>query len=185
MWRTDLGATEPYWRGWFTGLSSKFLGCKTAKLLLLAGADRLDKELMVAQMQGKQPSRAQVSRRECVAERSLVDTGKYQLEIFPEFGHCVQEVSLISARVSVELSKALTLASFALRRMHPSAPLRPCCSSGSATTGPGTSSRASRRSARSERCLPRFDRHSPALCCTTRSPHEPASLYSSFAHHST
>lgn len=53
MWRTDLGATEPYWRGWFTGLSSKFLGCRTAKLLLLAGADRLDKELMVAQMQGK------------------------------------------------------------------------------------------------------------------------------------
>lgn len=53
MWRTELGATEPFWRGWFTGLSSKFLGCKTAKLLLLAGADRLDKELMVAQMQGE------------------------------------------------------------------------------------------------------------------------------------
>lgn len=52
-WRTDLGATEPYWRGWFTGLSNKFLACKTAKLLLLAGADRLDKELMVAQMQGE------------------------------------------------------------------------------------------------------------------------------------
>ena len=53
MWRTDLGATEPYWRGWFTGLSAKFLAGKTAKLLLLAGADRLDKELMVAQMQGE------------------------------------------------------------------------------------------------------------------------------------
>ncbi|GAA5937547.1 phosphoprotein phosphatase methylesterase 1 [Sporobolomyces koalae] len=67
-WTVDLAKTEPYWKGWFTGLSSKFLGCKTAKLLILAGTDRLDRDLLIGQMQGK-----------------------YQLEVFPEAGHCVHE----------------------------------------------------------------------------------------------
>ena len=52
MWRTDLAATQPYWEGWFVGLSKKFLKSKGGKLLLLAGTDRLDKELMIGQMQG-------------------------------------------------------------------------------------------------------------------------------------
>lgn len=73
VWRADLAATQPFWEGtlpdpsaysvraqlttsqrlgWFTGLSAKFLACRTAKLLLLAGADRLDTALMVGQMQG-------------------------------------------------------------------------------------------------------------------------------------
>jgi protein phosphatase methylesterase 1 len=51
-WRTELASTEPYWENWFTGMSGKFLSGKGAKLLLLAGADRLDKELMIGQMQG-------------------------------------------------------------------------------------------------------------------------------------
>lgn len=58
--------------GWFTSLSSRFLACKTAKLLILAGADRLDKELMIGQMQGK-----------------------FQQEVFTDAGHCLQEVSLV------------------------------------------------------------------------------------------
>ena len=67
-WRTDLSKTEPYWSGWFHGLSGKFLGAKGGKLLILAGTDRLDKELMIGQMQGK-----------------------YQLQVFPEAGHFVHE----------------------------------------------------------------------------------------------
>jgi protein phosphatase methylesterase 1 len=51
-WRTDLAATQPFWEGWFVGLSKKFLGAKGGKLLLLAGTDRLDTELTIAQMQG-------------------------------------------------------------------------------------------------------------------------------------
>ena len=51
-WRTELGSTEAYWENWFNGLSAKFLGGKGAKLLILAGTDRLDKELMIGQMQG-------------------------------------------------------------------------------------------------------------------------------------
>ncbi|KAI9745222.1 MAG: Protein phosphatase methylesterase 1 [Claussenomyces sp. TS43310] len=68
IWRTDLAATQPFWEGWFVGLSRKFLEAKGGKLLLLAGTDRLDKELMIGQMQGK-----------------------YALQVFPEAGHFIQE----------------------------------------------------------------------------------------------
>ncbi|KAI4128388.1 MAG: hypothetical protein LQ347_004197 [Umbilicaria vellea] len=68
LWRTNLAATQPFWEGWFVGLSKKFLEAKGGKLLLLAGTDRLDKELMIGQMQGK-----------------------YQLQVFPEAGHFIQE----------------------------------------------------------------------------------------------
>ncbi|POY69953.1 A/B superfamily hydrolase [Rhodotorula taiwanensis] len=68
VWRFELEKTEPFWSGWFTGLSKKFLACRTAKLLLLAGTDRLDKDLLIGQMQGR-----------------------YQLEVYPDVGHCVHE----------------------------------------------------------------------------------------------
>ncbi|KAH8788667.1 protein phosphatase methylesterase 1 [Diaporthe sp. PMI_573] len=67
-WRTNLAATEPFWSDWFVGLSKKFLEAKGGKLLILAGTDRLDKELTIGQMQGK-----------------------YALHIFPEAGHFVHE----------------------------------------------------------------------------------------------
>lgn len=52
VWRTNLSATKPFWENWFIGLSGKFLAARGGKLLLLAGTDRLDKELMIGQMQG-------------------------------------------------------------------------------------------------------------------------------------
>lgn len=52
VWRTELGSTEAYWENWFTGMSGKFLRGRGAKLLVLAGTDRLDRELMIGQMQG-------------------------------------------------------------------------------------------------------------------------------------
>ncbi|KAJ3067893.1 Protein phosphatase methylesterase 1 [Podochytrium sp. JEL0797] len=67
-WRTDLLASEPHWKSWFEGLSSKFLSIKCGRLLILAGTDRLDKELMIGQMQGK-----------------------FQMVVFPESLHYVQE----------------------------------------------------------------------------------------------
>ncbi|KAI8146811.1 Alpha/Beta hydrolase protein [Fennellomyces sp. T-0311] len=70
VWKTDLIQTKPYWTEWFTDLSPKFLGCPAAKLLILAGTDRLDKPLMIGQMQGK-----------------------FQLHIIPEAGHFLQEDS--------------------------------------------------------------------------------------------
>ena len=38
---------------WFISLSSLFLSIRTARLLVLAGAERLDTPLMIGQMQGK------------------------------------------------------------------------------------------------------------------------------------
>nr|CAG4640935.1 EOG090X07NZ [Eulimnadia texana] len=68
VWRIDLTQTEKFWQGWFEKLSSKFLGAKAAKLLLLAGIDRLDRDLTVGQMQGK-----------------------FQMQVLPECGHAVHE----------------------------------------------------------------------------------------------
>ncbi|RBQ93647.1 hypothetical protein VDGD_08768 [Verticillium dahliae] len=67
-WRTDLAATQPFWEGWFTGLSARFLAARGGKLLLLAGTDRLDTTLTIGQMQGR-----------------------YALQVFPEAGHFIHE----------------------------------------------------------------------------------------------
>ncbi|KAL4230878.1 Protein phosphatase methylesterase 1 [Mactra antiquata] len=67
-WRIDLSKTEKYWRGWFEQLSNKFLSCECPKLLLLAGVDRLDKDLTIGQMQGK-----------------------FQMQVLPKSGHAVHE----------------------------------------------------------------------------------------------
>jgi protein phosphatase methylesterase 1 len=53
-WRIDLTKTEKFWHGWFLGLSELFMSIPEAKLLILAGVDRLDKNLTVGQMQGQQ-----------------------------------------------------------------------------------------------------------------------------------
>jgi protein phosphatase methylesterase 1 len=56
-------------KAWFSALSSKFLAVRTARLLVLAGTDRLDKELMIGQMQGK-----------------------FQMEVISGVGHMLHEV---------------------------------------------------------------------------------------------
>ncbi|KAL6307473.1 protein phosphatase methylesterase [Sparassis latifolia] len=68
VWRTSLRDTAPYWTSWFTGLSRKFLAARAARLLVLAGTERLDRELMIGQMQGK-----------------------FQLVVMPGVGHLLQE----------------------------------------------------------------------------------------------
>jgi protein phosphatase methylesterase 1 len=60
---------------WFSTLSSKFLAIRTARLLILAGTDRLDKELMIGQMQGK-----------------------FQMEVIPNVGHMLHEVRPVILR---------------------------------------------------------------------------------------
>ncbi len=52
----------------FIGLSNLFLSCECPKLLLLAGVDRLDRDLTVGQMQGK-----------------------FQMHVVPKSGHAVHE----------------------------------------------------------------------------------------------
>ncbi|KAI5258609.1 protein phosphatase methylesterase [Aureobasidium subglaciale] len=82
-WRTDLTRTQRWWEDWFTGMSGRFLRGRAAKSLLLAGTDRLDKELMVGQMQGK-----------------------FQLTVIPEAGHFIQEdVPEKTAHLMIEFFK--------------------------------------------------------------------------------
>ncbi len=69
-WRINLRRSEPYWRGWFAGLSDVFLSVSAPKLLILAGVDRLDKALTVGQMQGR-----------------------FQMIVLPRVGHAVHEDS--------------------------------------------------------------------------------------------
>ncbi|XP_031555798.1 protein phosphatase methylesterase 1-like [Actinia tenebrosa] len=67
-WRIDLSKTEQFWEGWFVDMSKLFLSCTVPKLLLLAGIDRLDRELTIGQMQGK-----------------------FEMQVLPHCGHCVHE----------------------------------------------------------------------------------------------
>ena len=68
VWRTDLKSTKPYWEEWFKGLTNSFLGIKLPKVLILAGNERMDTPLTIAQMQGK-----------------------FRLEVISEVGHVIQE----------------------------------------------------------------------------------------------
>lgn len=65
---TNLRDFGKYWDTWFQGLSHRFVSLPISKLLLLAGNENLDKELIVGQMQGK-----------------------YQLVVFQDSGHFIQE----------------------------------------------------------------------------------------------
>jgi protein phosphatase methylesterase 1 len=77
--------------GWFTGLSKKFLQCRTAKILILAGADRLDKELMIGQMQGTSILCPRFFYRSLIFLGPIDLVGKFQLEVYRDVGHCLQE----------------------------------------------------------------------------------------------
>ena len=52
-WRTNLSTSQPHWKGWFSGITQKFLSLSIPKAVFLAGTDRLDTDMMIAQMQGK------------------------------------------------------------------------------------------------------------------------------------
>ncbi|ODV60363.1 phosphoprotein phosphatase methylesterase 1 ASCRUDRAFT_76361 [Ascoidea rubescens DSM 1968] len=69
VWKSDLLKTEPFWGDWFKNLSNDFVSAPVqSKLLILAGNDSLDKNLMIGQMQGK-----------------------FQLIVFLESGHFLHE----------------------------------------------------------------------------------------------
>ncbi|XP_077817494.1 protein phosphatase methylesterase 1 isoform X5 [Macaca mulatta] len=107
-WRIELAKTEKYWDGWFRGLSNLFLSCPIPKLLLLAGVDRLDKDLTIGQMQGK-----------------------FQMQVLPQCGHAVHEdapdkVSLVfndckrtTVRITLDVTedKSLSLSLHCLQQL--------------------------------------------------------------------
>lgn len=68
VWVLDLLETKPFWDSWFKGLDQAFLSAGASRLLILAGTGRLDKDLLMGQMQGK-----------------------YQLVVFNDCGHFLHE----------------------------------------------------------------------------------------------
>lgn len=55
VWRTDLRRTKPFWEGmmyagWFRGMTRDFLATHCQKQLIVAGSDRIDRDMMVAQI---------------------------------------------------------------------------------------------------------------------------------------
>lgn len=67
-WRTDLKRTQSYWEDWFRGMNNAFLAFQGPKQLIIAASDRVDQQMMIAQMQGK-----------------------YKHTVFFNVGHMVQE----------------------------------------------------------------------------------------------
>lgn len=53
VFRTDLFRTKQFWEGWFRGMNNSFLAVNAPKELIIAGSDRTDRQMMIAQMQGK------------------------------------------------------------------------------------------------------------------------------------
>ena len=78
-WKTNLLASEKYWKEWFEGLTKAFLGLKLPKMLMLAGVERMDKELTIAQMQGK-----------------------YMLSVVRHVGHVIHEDNPEKAREQIQ-----------------------------------------------------------------------------------
>ena len=69
LWRTDLSKTSQFWESWFKGMDKKFLSAKCGpKVVLVADPNNLDKEMTIAQMQGK-----------------------FQIQMLPSSGHAVHE----------------------------------------------------------------------------------------------
>ena len=62
------------------------------KLLLLAGIDRLDRELTVGQMQGKHKTLFFIKNSaEYLTSNFYFIVGKFQMQVLPQCGHAVHE----------------------------------------------------------------------------------------------
>ena len=69
IWRTNLLHTSPFWDQWFKGMDKKFLNANCGpKVILVADPNNLDKEMTIAQMQGK-----------------------FTIQMLPQSGHAVHE----------------------------------------------------------------------------------------------
>lgn len=67
-WITDLSKMESFWNSWFNGLTKNFIKFPGSRILVLADTDYMDREMIVAQMQGK-----------------------FQLSVIRQCGHAIQE----------------------------------------------------------------------------------------------
>lgn len=98
IWRVNLFKSEPFWKSWFENLSKLFLSAPSnGRLLLLAGIDRLDKDLTIGQMQGECFFCGRISidllfiRLYLTNSNFLFLSGKFQMQVLPQCGHAVHE----------------------------------------------------------------------------------------------
>ena len=109
-WKTDLAASEVHWRGWFEGLSALFLAVGVPKMLILAGSDRLDTPLTVAQMQGKFQYKLLYGCGHTVQEDNPAETADALLAFVARLGLVVQPgTQSEQAKLLAKLARAKTL----------------------------------------------------------------------------
>ena len=85
VWCANLLESEPLWPTWFDGLTQKFLAAQAPKFLVLGGWSHIDEEM-----------------------EKEHEKGKYQLSVFTESGHAVEEDDPVrAARELVDFWKKL------------------------------------------------------------------------------
>ena len=96
-WKTDLSLMEPFWNSWFIGLTKNFLKFSNSRLLILADTDYMDKEMIVAQMQGK-----------------------FQLAVIRESGHAIQEdkPDELADKINLMIQKHLKLSKILRNKLN-------------------------------------------------------------------
>lgn len=97
-WRIDLSKTEPFWMGWFQGMSQKFIDLPISKVLLLANLS-MDTALTRAQMEGK-----------------------FQFQVLQRAGHTVQEdqpENVADIMADFLIKRRLSIAKDSYSRMSP------------------------------------------------------------------
>lgn len=97
-WRIDLSKTEPFWVGWFQGMSQKFIDLHVRKVLLLANLT-MDTALTRAQMEGK-----------------------FQFQVLHRAGHTVQEdqpENVADIMANFLIKHRLTIAKGSYNRISP------------------------------------------------------------------
>lgn len=113
VWKVDLMASQEHWVGWFKGLTPSFLNVRVPKILLLAGAERMDKELTIAHMQGR-----------------------FRLKVVYDVGHSVQEDNwketakicyefLYNFRIPITAQEVEVINTKGVGAFHPSLPQNP------------------------------------------------------------
>jgi len=113
VWKVDLMASEKHWMGWFKGLTKSFLSIQVPKVLLLAGAERMDNELTIAHMQGKFRLKVIYDVGHSVQEDNWKETGKICYEFLHNF------------RIPLNLEEIEILKTKGIGFFHPNLPKNP------------------------------------------------------------
>ena len=91
-------------------MTQAFLDIRIPKLLLLAGAERMDKELTIAQMQGKFKLKVIYDTGHSIQEDNFVETGKACYQFLENF------------KIPLNLSEQEWIDKYGIEKFHPNLP---------------------------------------------------------------